>query len=221
MSEENQQADLGTGETAPNAPSELEVLKARAKLMGINFSNNIGLESLKSKVNAKMDGEPEAPEVAEVMEPEAEVQLNPLDGDVAGQVPKAKLTKNELRTRMREECLALIRVRIQNLDPKKADLPGEIFCVGNEIIGTVRKYIPYGEITDNGYHIPKILFDELNSRKFQNIKTRKKAGQITVETNWAKEFAMEVLPPLTQEELDNLAISQQASGSVGNNSGLS
>jgi hypothetical protein len=35
-----------------------------------------------------------------------------------------------------------------------------------------------------------------------------------VQTNWAKEFSLEVLPPLTQEELDRLAAAQIAAGSI-------
>ena len=37
-------------ETAPVAPSELALLKARADTMKIKYSNNIGLEALRAKV---------------------------------------------------------------------------------------------------------------------------------------------------------------------------
>jgi hypothetical protein len=216
MNDENQQGpDTTTGDNQPienaapviDPAAELVALKARAKVMGISHSGNIGLEALRAKVNAKINGEPDpAPEQPE--------QLNPLVGDEAGKTPASKKT---LRQQQMEEQLALVRVRIQNLDPRKKDLPGEIFCVGNEIIGTVRKYIPYGEVTDGGYHIPRILYNELDSRKFLNIRTKKNraTGQIVVETSWAKEFAFEVLPPLTAEELARLANAQAASGSVG------
>ena len=112
--------------------------------------------------------------------------------------------------------MALVRVRITNLDPKKKDLPGEIITVANQYIGTVRKYVPFGEVTDNGYHVPQCIFKVLDSRRFLNIRTIRdaKSGRIRVETNYAKEFALEVLPQLTNEELNQLAANQAAGRNV-------
>jgi hypothetical protein len=189
-----------------NQPSELELLKSRAKMMGISFSGNIGLEALKVKVAAKMAGEPVPPDASDAAVNALEVSAP------AGPVTAKPETKQELMTRLRNECMALVRVRITNMDPKKKDLPGEIFTVGNKYIGTIRKFIPYGEVTEAGYHIPKILYDELNSRRFLNIRTSKKAGQIHVEHGWAKEFSLEVLEPLTKQDLARLAAAQAAAG---------
>jgi len=99
------------------------------------------------------------------------------------------------------------------MDPKKRDLPGEIVTVGNEYLGMVSKFIPFGEATDAGYHVPHILYTFLKNRKFLNVKTTKRAnGQIKIEQSWANEFALEILPPLTQEELNKLANAQAAAG---------
>ena len=59
-----------------------------------------------------------------------------------------------------------------------------------------------------------ILYKELDDRKFLNVRTIKgRNGDTTrVETNWVKEFAFEVLPPLTQSDLDKLATQQAAAG---------
>lgn len=187
------------------APSELEVLKSRAKMMGISFSGNIGLETLRAKVNAKAAGEPDP--TVDADEPNA---LATDSGDAA---PKNE-TRQQIRERLQRDCLKLVRIRIQNLDPKKKDLPGEILTIANEFIGTVKKYIPYGEASDNGYHVPQIIFDELQSRRFLNIRVTKKNGREHVEQNWAKEFAIEVLPQLTQQELATLAASQAAAGGM-------
>jgi len=193
-------------ETAPLAPDELAMLKSRATMMGITFSNNIGLEALKKRVSDKMEGVPE------VVEPEEE-KLNPLAGDVAGEPPIEKMS---LRDATRREAMKMIRVRITNMDPKKKDLHGEIFCVANRYISTVRKFIPYGEVTDGGYHIPQVLLDELESRKFVHIQVTKdrKTGQPTVKTSDAKEFAIEILPQLTLDELAKLAAAQLAASNA-------
>lgn len=190
-------------------PNELDMLKARARMMAIPFSNNIGIDALRAKVNAKIDGE-EIPGDATDSDP----QVNALDPTGADAPPKGE-TVQEMRTRLLLESTKLVRLRITNLDPKKKDLPGEIISVGNEFIGTIKKYVPFGEATDNGYHVPHIIYEELKSRQFLNIRTSKKAGQINVESSWAREFALEVLDPLTPEELARLAASQAAGNNIG------
>lgn len=182
-------------------PSELEVLKQRATLMNIKFSNNISVEKLREKIEAaQAKDEPEVKEAA----------VNPL-----GEKQEAGVKKMTLGQKIRAEQTRLIRVRIQNLDPKKKDLPGEIITVANEYMGTVRKFVPFGEVTDNGYHIPYCIYEFLKERKFINITTRKgKNGLPDVRATEAREFSIEVLPPLTEAELAQLAQAQIAAGSL-------
>lgn len=182
-------------------PSELDVLKQRATLMNIKFSNNISVEKLREKI--------EAAQAADVPEPEVEVAVtNPL-GEAAPVVKKMTLGQ-----KIRQEQLRLVRVRIQNLDPKKKDLPGEIITVANEYMGTVRKFVPYGEATDNGYHIPYCIYEFLKNRKFVNVTVKKVKGQTHVSHADVREFSIEVLPALTQEDLNQLGAAQIAAGSL-------
>lgn len=182
-------------------PSELEVLKQRATLMNIKFSNNISVEKLREKIEAaQAKDEPEVEEAG----------VNPL-----GAKQEAGVKKMTLGQKIRAEQTRLIRVRIQNLDPKKKDLPGEIITVANEYMGTVRKFVPFGEVTDNGYHIPYCIYEFLKERKFINITTRKgKNGLPDIRATEAREFSIEVLPPLTEAELSQLAQAQIAAGSL-------
>jgi hypothetical protein len=192
-------------------PSELDMLKQRAKLLNIPFSNNIGLEALRARVNAKINGDAEPAETTA-----GTAETNALSQGTSDAVPEAPAeeTKPQMRARLRKEALRLVRLRITNLDPKKKDLPGEIITIANEFIGTVRKYVPFGEMTDNGYHVPYIIYEELKERRFLDIRTSKRGGQIHVQQNWAREFALEVLPQLTEQELARLAAAQAAAGSV-------
>lgn len=186
-------------------PDELSMLKARATLMGIQYSNNIGLDALKQKIAAKVNGE------AEAQEPEEDEE--PVDERSPAELAKPAPT---LRQRLLQDNMRLVRVRITNLDPKKKDLPGEIITVANRYIGTVRKFVPYGEVTEGGYHIPYVIFKMLKKRKFLNIRVRPnpKGGQDIVESKYVPEFAIEELPQLTESELDRLARAQIAAGSV-------
>lgn len=205
MNENNDQALSTEGETAVD---ELALLKERAKQMGIPFSNNISLETLRKRIADKMEGK-EEPEV------------NPLTGDAeiaaitsAPVKLDAKQNALALRKMMQREQMKLVRVRITNMDPKKKDLPGEIWTVSNEYLGNVRKMIPYGEQTDEGFHIPYCLFRLLQSKRFLHIRTVKDrvTGVERQEKQWVKEFSLDVLPDLTKEELARLAAAQAAAG---------
>lgn len=193
-----------TNEEVLSEADELTLLKQRARMMGVQFSNNIGLESLKERIRAKMEDEEQATNTETVPELKSSDEATP-----------AK--RKTLRQHLIEENMKLVRLRITNLDPKKKDLPGEIITVANEHLGTVRKYVPYGEVTDNGYHVPYCIYKALKARKFLNIRTfkdRQNQNQIRVEQNWAQEFALEVLPQLTKEEIQKLAAAQSAAGGL-------
>ena len=192
-------------------PTRKQMLMQKARIMGITFSNNITEEALAAKINEKLEGK-----AATEDKPPVSV-LNPLVGDVAGQIPTAQLT---LRQRLMRDQMKMIRVRITNMDPKKKDLHGEIMTVANEYLGTVRKFIPFGEATEDGYHVPQCLLTMMQERRFLQIRTIKdrRTGATRPETSWAREFAIEILPPLTEEELKQLATAQIAAGTVGTNS---
>ena len=213
-----------------NQPTELDMLKQRATQMGIVFSNNIGLDKLRERVNAKMEGlpDPEEAPVAPVtpvdptpvpvapvaVTPVAEAPIiNPLTGLEEGVDPDAGMTTRQILMR---DQMKLVRVRIANLDPSKKDLSGEILTVANEYIGTVRKFIPFGEATDEGYHVPQCLLSMMQERKFQTIRTIKdrRSGTVRVETGEAREFAIEILEPLSKAEMQQLATAQQAAGGL-------
>lgn len=193
-------------ESGSKLPDELTMLKSRAKLMGVAFSNNIGLEALKEKIEEHKQ---------KAVNAEKQVASQTQKNEEKAERTVAKGKKMNLRTFLQKEKMKLVRLRITNLDPKKKDLPGEILTTGNEFLGTVRKFIPFGEATDNGYHVPYCLYELMRDRKFLSIKTRKgPKGQTIVEQQMVREFALEILPPLTDEERARLSAAQLASGGV-------
>lgn len=178
-----------------NAPStvvanELELLKARADKLGIKYSPNIGIETLKERINAVL-----------ALEKEPVVVVN---------------SEDEERNRVRNDALKLIRCQIVNLNPNKKAWEGEIITVWNKYTGTVRKFVPFGEKTVEGYHVPQIIYNVLKERKYLSISTKRdpKTGELTVKTQWVPEFSLTVLPQLTKEQLAELAAAQKASGSI-------
>lgn len=184
--------------------NELDILKQKADLMGISYKSNIGIEALRNKVNAKLAG----------TEDRTDDNGNEIPDAAEVPVPK-KLSKEEQEQAIRDDMytnqMALVRVRISCLNPAKAQIKGEIITVANRYLGTVRKFVPFGEATDNGYHIPRVLLNELKSRKFNSISTKKGPnGQLLPVQRLVPEFAIEELEQLSMAELDKLAAAQLA-----------
>lgn len=183
---------------------ELTLLKQRATTLGIPFSNNIGAETLKERIRAKLEGTPEVKNTTEEEEAASEAVVS-----------KKVKSKSEIRKEIVADAMKLVRLRITNLDPKKSKWPGEIITVANEYIGTVSKFVPFGEVTENGYHVPNVIYKKLKKRKFLDIRVIKRKGmEDQIIQRWVPEFALEVLPQLTEAELKKLAAAQLASGSL-------
>lgn len=186
MSEEIQQ---------PEQKDELAILKARADLLKIPYSNNISLAKLKERIEDHMgkdEEEEQEEEVEEVVE-----------------------TKATLRTRLIREATRLVRVRVTNMNPAKAAFPGEIFTVANSTVGTIRKFIPYGAGTEAGYHIPYAIYEMIKRKKFTLTKKEVGPNGSPIFNKYErKEFAIEVLEQLTPEEIKKLAAEQAATGRV-------
>lgn len=187
---------------APAAVSELDTLKKRADQMGITYAANIGVESLREKVNAAIN----AAQAEEQSKQEAKKRTAP--------ATEAVSTESAYEQQYRE-LMKLVRIRISCLNPIKANVPGEFFTFVNGVLGKVTKYIPFGEASDNGYHVPQCIVNELQDRKFLQLKeTKSRFGTTSVEKRMVNEFSIEILPPLTEEELNELKARQHASGTV-------
>lgn len=172
---------------------ELTTLKERAQMLGVSFHPSIGLEKLREKVNAAVAGDAEpAPE-------------KPQD---AAEEPEGQRKK-----RLKEEALKLVRVRVTCMNPAKSEWSGEILTAGNSVIGSVKKYVPFN--ADDGWHIPHVLYEFMRDRMCQVfINTKTKNGVTVRQGKLIREFAIEVLPDLTQEELHDLAQRQAMSKSI-------
>ena len=177
---------------------ELTTLKERATLMGLKFHPSISLDKLREKVNAATD---------ESDEPDDEV--------VSAKVvaPVIEETVNQKRNRLKKEALALVRIRLTCMNPAKAEWEGEIFTIGNSSIGSVKKFVPFN--ADDGWHVPNIILQQLQERQCQVFVSAKDArGNNVRRGKLIKEFAIEVLPPLTEKELEELARRQAMSKAI-------
>lgn len=173
------------------AGDELSTLKARADLLGLSYHPSIGVEKLREKVNAAL--------------------ANTKSSD-NGVIPVEDEASE--RARLMEEAAKLVRIRVTCMNPAKKEWSGEIIAVGNSVVGTHKKFVPFN--ADEGWHVPNIIYQHIVSRECQVFVTvRDERGNTHRKGKLIKEFAVEVLPPLTTEELAELARRQaMAAGSA-------
>lgn len=232
---EKSTAALGvtSDDTLPQV-SELDALKARADQVGLTYHPTIGVDKLRAKLNEFLTGEPAESEVdsaeaavaAAIAAPKATGA--PMQAHMASSLvvdtapyappkyvsPKAVADElqpprqegeslNEYRMRKRNHALALIRVNVTCMNPSKREWDGEIFTTGNSLIGSLSKYVPFN--TEDGWHIPRILYNFLRDRECQIFVTITDERRNKVRKGkMIKEFNLEVLDPLTPEELQEL-----------------
>lgn len=128
------------------------------------------------------------------------------------EAPAEPMSENDRIRKMREEALKLVRVIVTPMDVLKKDYTGEILSVSNSVLGTVKKLVLFNE----PYHLPQILVDELREKKCQVFTSRKDNNNLIREAKLINAYGIQVLPPLTEQELEDLRKSQLARSSVGN-----
>ena len=183
---------------------EIKLLKSRADQMGVKYHHRAGLKKMKEIVEAGMNAvtspEIKIPEIT--LSPEEEETKQPQERSFAK------------KARLRKEANELIRVRISCMNPNKKDWDGEIYTVSNSVVGTVKKYVPFN--AENGWHVPKIIYQAMTERKCQIFSTVKDSrGNKVRKGKLVKELNIEVLPALTNAELKDLATQQAMAANLG------
>lgn len=205
--------------TEPKEPTRKDNLIARAKLLGISFSPNIGEDTLAERINKHLEGNPVEELTAEIT-PQRKAKRSMREMLAMSQDEIAALPRPEreqlIRETQRHKHTRLVRCQVFCNNPHKSDLQGDFFATGNRYIGTVKKFVPFGETTESGYHIPAILVNMLKNKKYQTVRNAKNPDNTTrVVRTLAPEFTIIELPPLTPEEIKELALKQAAAERVG------
>ena len=180
---------------------ELTLLKQRADLMGVQYHPNISVDKLKARINAKLNDEPELAELDE-----------PVTTEATRTFTFKPETKAETMDRLRREAGRLVRIRVTCMNPNKKDWDGDVFTVSNSAVGTFRKYVPFN--AEEGWHVPNMIFEYIKEKNFVHHYIEKKDGREINRHKLVKEFAVEVLDPLTDQELKDLAQRQALSRSI-------
>lgn len=180
-------------------PSELDTLKERANTLGLSYHPSIGPEKLREKVNAALSQENKT-------DPD-ETQ------DDSGEAVAATESTNELRVRKKREASEQVRIIATCMNPNKKDYEGEIFMAGNTVIGTFKKYVPFGV----EWHVPRVIYNMIKQRQCQVFQNKRDSrGRNVKEGKLIPEFTVSVLDPLKESELKELAQRQAMANGTAN-----
>lgn len=204
--------------------SELDSLKARAKVLGITYNPTIGVDKLRAKVNAKLEGDKpddtstdtkpvdkvigtDTTNPAAVVTPDEIVITQELLDKVT------KPTKAQIRTQLKREAGEMLRIRVTCMNPNKKAWEGELFTCANSAVGTFKKFVPFDN--EAGWHVPRIIVNMMKAKRCQIfVHTKDKRGRKVTTGKLIREFAIEILDPLTAEALSDLKQQQAMSGSI-------
>ncbi len=120
---------------------------------------------------------------------------------------------------LKDDMNALVRIRLTVLNPKKQSWSGEVFSVGNDVIPTITRYIPFNAV-DGIWHVERMFVEFIKSKKYQHIpqhsnnNNAKNYGVDYSKSKLLPDFHIEILPSLTVEELAELAKRQAVNGSI-------
>lgn len=190
MTDLNKETEL---DTAPEL-DELSLLKSQATEMGINFSGNIGLDTLRKKV-------------------QEHIAVNQVKEAPVPKVPSSKdtviITDKHVQESKRRACSKLIRIQITNNNPATNTQQGTILAAQNSL-GSWKKFIPFNE----PWYVEKIIVNALREATHLRFKKRIVKGIETSEGYLVPTYIVNELPALTKEEIAKLASAQAATRSL-------
>lgn len=199
-------------------PSELDSLRARADLMGLQYKRTLGVEKMRELVNAAVNAEPnQLPDLKalaeQAVQTQTEVTADQLSAAIAAipTIPKEE-TLSEKRYRLKQEANKLVRVHIMNMNPARKDWESDTYTVGNTYIGTITRTVPFNV----DWHVEQALLNVLQERECIIFREKKnqQTGQMNVKSVRIKELQIAILPPLTEQEIKELGRRQaMAAGS--------
>jgi hypothetical protein len=182
-----------------------EELLEEAKALGLSFAKNITTEKLEAAVvqaQAEKLAEDSFVEAGgELDTPEPPMTETAIRAQIEAEyaqkliIERARLTANmeinmaetsdkaadnrvavgQAKLKSRREALSLVRVNITCKDPMKTSWTGELFSAGNDVIGSVTKYVQFN--TEIGYHLPRIIYNVLKTKKCTIFVNKRVNGQ--------------------------------------------
>jgi hypothetical protein len=183
----------------------------KADELGLEYKKNISNDALSELIEGakgtteveteeEVDTEAAIKEVADKLAKEQKAMVDAVAAQKVEEKKPAKATIGNVKAQARKEAMKLVRCIVTPMDKDKAELNGEIISCGNSMTGMIKKYIPFGK----EWHIPTVIVDTLKDKKMLSTRDRKTPKGTIKENIELPQYNVQMLPDLTQEELDRL-----------------
>ena len=183
----------------------------KADELGLEYKKNISNDALSELIEGanepveveteeEVDTEAAIKEVADKLAKEQKAMVDAVAAQKAEEKKPAKATIGNVKAQARKEAMKLVRCIVTPMDKDKAELNGEIISCGNSMTGMIKKYIPFGK----EWHIPTVIVDTLKDKKMLSTRDRKTPKGTIKENIELPQYNVQILPDLTQEELNRL-----------------
>jgi len=115
---------------------------------------------------------------------------------------------------LEEKCMHLKRIIVTPNDPELSGHSGLVFTVMVSAVNNgkaIKKYVPFNN--EEGWHVPNVIVNQIANAEMQKFRSAKAPnGDTVLQPYQAKKYNVQVLPDLTQKEIDKLAAAQAARG---------
>lgn len=191
-----------------------QTLDARKEEQEIDVNvNSIEKESITpTETVAKKEKKPNKNFNTKPVSPEAAKFLKSVE-NLGSTIKRPNESTPQFKARLRRQAAKKIRIRAINLNPAKKNWNSEIYTVSNKIVGTFKETVPFN--LEQPWHVSYIIYKQLVEKKFQSFYTiTGPRGEKIRKGKMVKEFNIEVLPPLTKQELKDLEVQQAMNHSI-------
>lgn len=164
--------------------------KDQARILGLTYRQNLPTEELKTLVEETL------------LERNKQQQTTTYNGI-------SKLPKSVVE--MQQTATTLVRCTIDCLDPNEKERQSMLFTVANDNV-MVKRLVPVNGVV---WHVERILLDHIKSRTYMQYPTKYVNGKAVADMDRGRKlpmFKVVELPPLTEQELKDLAEQQRQNG---------
>ena len=180
---------------------DIEDVKAELTGRGIKVHHKNSEKKLRETLQADVDkNDAKVP---------VEVESSPVEPVKVKKRPEKKTTMT-----LEQKCMHLKRIVVVPNDPEMSGHAGQIFTAIVSAVNNgkaIKKYVPFNN--EEGWHVPNVIVNQIANAEMQKFRSAKAPnGDTVLQPYQAKKYNVQVLPDLTQKEIDKLAASQSARG---------
>lgn len=199
---------------------ELQHLRSIANKLNFSYHHMLGAEKLEQRLrtyckNNNIDFESISNEVLNEYKKEDKGEVLVMIKDKKLDLSKVtfddleKSRNKELSDKRTKDATKLVRCMITCNNKNKTSYKGEIFTARNAVVDEIKKFVPFGRPT----HVPQILLNVIKEKQYQTfVESTLPNGMKVNKPHLINEYNIQILDPITKDELEAIKRKQLAEG---------